>query len=314
MTTDELQAMSTRLRETRRGGAELIFGDPLFIIVTPDPERDRVLAQIPGTQVWLADTVTKSFRIYEDQPSDFYGVRASLEAALSGAYSPGSMAGRRAYANAAEASGSEGQNAYRYTFPWVTVLLIAANVIYFIVLVSRGDIDHTAYMLRMGANYAPYVFEKHEYWRLISCMFMHFGIAHLASNMFYLGIIGFQLERKTGPLRFFLLYMLSGILASLISAGYHLLTNDIAVSAGASGAVYGLIGAMILLMIRRRDSSMFRRDLPRTIFLVFFVIYSSVASSGVDGAAHIGGVLSGALLSLLLIPSERRAAEKQRLS
>lgn len=187
-------------------------------------------------------------------------------------------------------------------FPYVTVGLIIINVVYFLIVALGGNPGIASYMLSRGADYAPLVFEEHEYWRLVTSMFMHFSFRHLAGNMLYLGLIGWSYERITGHVRFLLLYMFSGIGSSVVSCAYHQLSGNYAVSAGASGAVYGLIGMLIYFTFiigkRFRSPAMYRRILLMAIFL----IYSNLLTGGnIDVAAHIGGLVFGILLSFLFV-------------
>ena len=299
--TSAIQTLDAELRKLTRAGDSLIYGDPLFLIVTGQPEEDAALVRIPGTAVWLADVYTRNLMIYEDQPSDYYGLRSALEAVLSGE----DMEAARA-----PSGGTASQPLTWKTFPWVTAALILANVVYFIVLKVKGDPSDGEFMFRMGANYAPAILREHQYWRLLTAMFMHFGVAHLLSNMLYLVLVGYRLERAQGHVRFFLLYMLGGLIASFVSVLYYQFTKDPAICAGASGAVYGLIGAMLVLMIRNRNRNAIRSGIPRVAFIILFIVWSSTASEGVDAAAHIGGLVAGALLSLALFRSERQIAEK----
>ena len=186
------------------------------------------------------------------------------------------------------------------TLPYITIAIIAANVIYFLILASLGRLSDSRYMLSMGADFAPYVFKEFQVWRLITCMFVHFSLSHLAGNMIYLAIIGFQFERGIGHFKFFLIYMLSGIAASLVSCAYYSLTNQNVVSGGASGAVYGLMAMTIYFSVKGRKLSGRGILSYRLIIALVFLFYSNFASgSGVDAPAHVGGFAAGLLLSML---------------
>ena len=295
-----VQAMDAEFRKLIRRGDELIYGDPLFIVLTDSPSEDAALAAIPGTAVWLADIYSRNLMIYEDQPADFYGLRSPVEAALLGQDE-----------GPAKASSPERQALTFRTFPWITAALVAANVVYFIILSVKGDPLDGEFMFRMGASYAPAIFSGHEYWRLVSAMFMHFGLAHLLSNMLYLILVGYRLEREQGHIRFLLLYFISGLIASFASALYYWLTKQDAVCAGASGAVYGLIGAMLVLTIRNRGKGAIRVSIPRMAFLVMLIVWSSAASEGVDAVAHVAGLAAGALLGLVLLRSQKQINGKK---
>ena len=192
-------------------------------------------------------------------------------------------------------------------FPYITAGLILVNVVYFIITALGGNLSSTAYMLSVGADYSPYVFEGHQYWRLFTSMFLHFSLRHLAGNMLYLGLLGYNYERIVGHLKFFLIYMLSGIGSSVVSCAYHQLSGTYAVSAGASGAVYGLIAMVIYLMFIARKRTGSARLLYRIAVMLVFLFYSNFMSGrGVDVAAHIGGLAFGLLLSILFLPYKKQ--------
>ena len=192
--------------------------------------------------------------------------------------------------------------------PYFTIILIAVNVIYFFIIEITGDPENSLHMLDMGANFSPLVFEEHEYYRLISCMFMHFSISHLMGNMIYLGIVGYNFECRIGHLRFLIIYMLSGFGASLLSSAYYQITKQYTVSAGASGAVYGLMAMVVYLTVKygRRTNRAYLTY--RILILAVFLFYSNfINADGVDVAAHIGGLAFGFLLSFLLLkPDEKK--------
>jgi len=194
--------------------------------------------------------------------------------------------------------------------PYVTLGLIFANVVYFIILVIGGNPSNPTYMVSKGADYAPYVFENHEYWRLLTSMFMHFSFRHLSGNMIYLGIVGWTYEPVIGHLKFFLIYMLSGLGGGVVSCAYHQLTHQPAVSAGASGAVYGIIAIVIFLTFTSRTRFHAPKLFYRIAVMLVFLFYSNfVSGTGIDVAAHVGGLAFGALLCFLLIPYK---SNKQR--
>lgn len=193
------------------------------------------------------------------------------------------------------------------TFPYVTAGLILVNVVCYFILVLGGSTASPAYMISRGANFAPYVFERHEVWRLLTSMFLHFSFQHLAGNMVYLGLLGWNYEKIVGHLKFFLIYMLSGIGGSVVSCAYHQLSGEYTVSAGASGAVYGIIAMVIYLMYvaKKRSGSAFL--LYRIAIMLAFLFYSNfVNGRGVDIAAHIGGLVFGVILSLIFLPYKTR--------
>lgn len=261
----------------------------LFLIVTNDPERDKSLAQITGINVWLVDAGNRRLLIYENQPDDFFDLKFGL------------------YQSITQTPQAKVQTALKWkNWPFVTIALIAVNVIWFIILALGGDVSDAGYMLSKGAAYGPYIFEHYQFWRLLTNMFMHFSIRHLLGNMIYLGVVGYSIEKVAGHWRYLLLYMLSGFGASVISAAYYYFTGQNTVSAGASGAIYGLIGAAVYLLIKNRG-----RMRPGILWLrigiiLLFLFYSNFVNTGVDAVAHAAGFVFGILLSIAFIGGKSR--------
>ena len=255
--------------------------DILFIVVTNNVSRDRYLAS-PELKLWLADTASRRLMIYEEQPGDFYGLKNGIESSMLQAGQP-----RRSITAG--------------NFPYVTAALGVLNIVYYLVLAFGGSLSSTSYMLSMGANYGPLVFQSFQIWRLVTSMFMHFSLSHLVSNMIYLGVAGYNLEKAVGHWRFALIYILSGIGGNMVSAAYYYMRGSNTISGGASGAIYGLIGGIALLTFLN-----FRQMKPafiirRVFILLIFIFYSSFASSTIDGAAHVGGFFFGILMTFIFI-------------
>ncbi len=187
----------------------------------------------------------------------------------------------------------------------MTVLLAAVNVIVFLALSMQGMTEDVEFMLRHGAMYVPYVAEKSEYYRLFTCMFLHFGFEHLMNNMVVLLIVGWNLELAVGKMKYVFLYVGSGLCGNVISAIWDIRTEEYVVSAGASGAVFGIIGALLYVALRNRGriGDISGRGI---VFMVVVTLYYGFANSGVDNAAHIGGLLSGFLLAVLLYRKSER--------
>ena len=146
-----------------------------------------------------------------------------------------------------------------------------------------------------------------EYYRLLTCMFLHLGSAHLMNNMLVFFAIGSRLEQDLGRVRFLIVYFVSGILAGVASMGYNYLQGQAVSSAGASGAIFGVVGAMfwVVLINRGRVQGLSVRQM-----LVFVVLslYGGFVDQHTDNAAHIGGFIAGFLLAMLLY--RRRKTER----
>ena len=180
-----------------------------------------------------------------------------------------------------------------------TILLIAINIIVFLLLSFQGMTEDAEYMLEHGAMYVPYMMEGNEYYRLFTSMFLHFGIDHLANNMVMLGAIGWNLEYEIGKIKFLIIYFGSGLAGNILSAFGDIMIGEYAVSAGASGAVFGIIGALLYVVIRNRGriGTISGRGL---VLMVVLSLYYGFTSTGVDNLAHIGGLIAGFILGVLL--------------
>lgn len=183
--------------------------------------------------------------------------------------------------------------------PWINFLLIAANILVFAAVELTGSSLDTAHMIRWGAAWTPLIREG-QYYRLFSSMFLHFGAEHLINNMLLLFFAGYYLEQYAGRLRYLLIYLGGGLAGSLCSYGLEVYRGEAVVSAGASGAVFGVLGALtaLVLLNRGRLGALTGR---RLLLMIVFSIYVGLRAEGVDNAAHIGGLLGGAALALLLL-------------
>ena len=153
-------------------------------------------------------------------------------------------------------------------------------------------------MMEHGAMYVPYLMNGERYYTLITSMFLHFGFSHLMNNMVMLLVIGYSLEPEIGKIRFLIIYLGSGLMGNLVSAWFDVSQGSYAVSAGASGAIFGIVGA--LLYVCNPQSWTSRRDFnKRTRSDGSLSLYYGFTAQGVDNAAHIGGLVSGFLLAVL---------------
>ena len=186
-----------------------------------------------------------------------------------------------------------------------TVALIAVTVIVFLFLSFRGMTEDGMFLLEHGAMYVPYMIEKGEYYRIFTSMFLHFGFDHLLNNMVILAAIGWNLEYEIGQLKFVILYLFSGLDGNLLSAYWDIRVGDYAVSAGDSGAIFGVIGALLYVAIRNRGriGDISGKGL---VFMIILSLYYGYSSGGVDNMAHIVGLIAGFLLSVLLYRKKNR--------
>ena len=181
----------------------------------------------------------------------------------------------------------------------VTIILVAINVVVFFVLTLMGQTEDGRFMLTKGAMYVPYVLEQGEYYRLVTSMFLHFGIQHLGNNMILLLLVGAQLEEEMGAIKYLIIYIVAGLGGNIISMLGDITSGNYAIAGGASGAIFGVIGAMFWVVLRNngRIGTMTKNGM---IFMIGISLYYGFTSSGVDNLAHIGGLVTGLLMSILL--------------
>jgi rhomboid protease GluP len=184
--------------------------------------------------------------------------------------------------------------------PVTIALLIAIGIGYALQLVY-GDA-----LTSLGANYGPAI-RAGEYWRLVTSMFLHGGLLHLALNAWALYQIGALFEILVGSPKMLLVYFVTGIAGSLVSAWFSQVP-----SVGASGAIFGLLGAMIAFLLRRRGAltPQGKAILMQLVFWAVINVFFGFSTPGIDNSAHLGGCAAGLLLGFVL-PERRRALPVQ---
>ena len=191
---------------------------------------------------------------------------------------------------------------------YINGVLIAVNILYFFWLEFHGSTENAAFMVEHGAMYVPLVVREGEYYRLLTAVFMHFGISHLVNTMVILFVLGDNLERALGKVKYLVFYLICGVGANVFSMVVSIREYELAVSAGASGAIFGVIGGLLYVVIRNRG----RLEDLSTRQLALFVacsLYFGFTSTGIDNAAHVGGLVLGFLLAAIFYrnPGRREA-------
>lgn len=185
---------------------------------------------------------------------------------------------------------------------FISPILININLLVFIAMITAGVhilLPENDDLLRWGANFRPLTLEG-QWWRLFTACFLHIGILHLLLNMYALLYIGLLLEPYLGKTRFLAAYAITGITASLISLWWH----DLTISAGASGAIFGMYGVFLALLTTNLLDKSVRNALLTSIvvFVGYNILNGLKPNSGIDNAAHIGGLLSGLIVGYAFVP------------
>lgn len=188
------------------------------------------------------------------------------------------------------------QNPIRQYFLTVSVIII--NIFIFIIFnlfLYENGYDYISF----GTNSWIKITEQGEYYRLFTAMFLHADIDHLMNNMLILFVIGSRYEYVEGKLRFFILYFVGGVLASLVSMSYNIALGSNVDSLGASGAIFALVGGAIAAVAKNRNKL---KTISKNQLLAFaaFSLYAGFKDIATDNAAHLGGFFAGFLLGLFL--------------
>ena len=173
--------------------------------------------------------------------------------------------------------------------PTVTYVLIGINLLMYILMTVIGYINDWGQNLQLilfGAKVNELI-DVGQVWRLLTCVFLHVGIAHLICNCYAIYVYGPVVERLFGKARFLTIYIVGGIMGSLMSYAF----SD-AASAGASGAIFGLIGCMFYF--REKYPDIFRRIFGRSLFIILGLnLLFGFIQPGIDNFGHIGGFIGG---------------------
>lgn len=237
--------------------------------------RQEAVRQICAAEknVWAYLEEEQRLLIYENQPGEFFGLRAAIEA--------------------------ECQRTDRSVLkleikklPLATIAIAAANTAVYAALELAGDPRDASFIAAHGGIYPDFLAHQHQWWRLFTAMFLHFGLDHLLNNMVIFCCVGSRLERAVGHMRLLLIYLLSGLGGGLLSYLMMIYSGSYAVSAGASGAVFGTIGGLLwaVLWHRGRFEGLTVRGL---IFMLMLSLYYGFSTMGVDNWSHIGGMVTG---------------------
>lgn len=257
------------------------------LVFSDNPEQEKRLSE-QDFSFWVYDVLTNRMLIYENQPEEYFGLYAAFDEMLAQ-----EIRGRKEYVN---------------RLPFLNISIVLINIVIFLIYEIWGSTLSTEFMKEHGAAYGPYIFEEQRYYLWISSMFLHFGFEHLANNMISLLLAGNIVEAATGKVRYFFIYMTSGLVSSIVSSCYYYNQDRPVVSAGASGAIFGVIGAMLVLTFKNRKQQIERGVPPiRMLLVIVLMILNGAASEGVDNVAHIIGLFTGVIMMMLIGKREKKA-------
>jgi len=288
-------------RDVRDAGVETLQGNPL-VVLSIAPEATESLAK---TRRWLSGRkperrIPLGHLRKQDIPQAISALHETF-AARATAHAAAAVEARQEEARFEEAF--EQQLTQHTKTTWALYAIVAVNVIAWLWNVATGISamrPASADLFHAGAISAWAVTREHEFWRLLTGTFLHGGLMHLAMNMLGLWGAGKLLNRLYGNAQFLQVYLFSALVGA--SASLHFGAQT-AVSVGASGAVFGVLGALVVAVRRHREQvpkALARQILTsETVFLVYALL-NGFTRQGIDNAAHVGGLLAGAAMGWML--------------
>ncbi len=263
----------------------------LTLILCKDMDKARLICA-QDRFCWLIDVVSDSLIIYEEQVPDFYGLKSLLEDFLlslrTGNYYQEGDSGE-----IQQKESPDRREKFR-NLPWINLCLVAVNVIVFLICTFTGDL-----LYNEGAFSVRNLIEEGAFYRMLTSMFLHADIEHLVSNMVVLYYVGEIVEKKIGHLPYLVIYLLSGLAGDVFSMAYELWTGEYVSSVGASGAIFGIEGALLLL-VALHHGKLENMTAGRVAFAIAFSLYCGFTSTFINNAAHIGGLMMGMTAMTLL--------------
>lgn len=190
--------------------------------------------------------------------------------------------------------------------PVVSGVIVAVNIVVYILCMFMGS-----RLYGLGALSVFDVLVNKEYGRVVWAMFLHSGVSHIFNNMLILFFMGAMIEKEIGHVCYALLYFLSGIGGNLVSLYVKVMNYDMSVSVGASGAVFGLDG-VLLAMVLFSGRKMANVTPARVMAMILLSLYNGFSAENIDNAAHVGGLVVGFLGGCVVCVLQRGRHKKQQ--
>src|SRR5690625_1120697 len=186
------------------------------------------------------------------------------------------------------------EDVFSYGKPRLVYWLLLINILMYLYLEINGGSESIDNLIKYGAKYNPAILMDGEWWRIVSSMFLHIGLIHLIMNMIAIYYLGVFVERIYGSFRFFIIYMLAGIGGGLASFAF-----SMNVSAGASGALFGLFGALLFFGLIYKRLFFLTIGMNLLILIGINIVFGFTVPA-IDNAAHIGGLITGFIAAAIV--------------
>ncbi|MCP8616862.1 rhomboid family intramembrane serine protease [Salirhabdus salicampi] len=209
---------------------------------------------------------------------------------------------KRAIHQESERKKQELASLFQYSTPFFTYIILAINVIvfYLVETSTEGGSTDTLNLIQWGAKFNPYIMEG-EWWRIFSSMFLHIGFIHIMMNMLALFYLGTTVERMYGKTKFLIIYFLAGTVGGLASFAF-----NSSVAAGASGALFGLFGALLFFGVTNKKV-FFQTMGKELLFIIGLNVILGLSVPNIDNGAHMGGLVGGFIASAIVQLPKRKS-------
>lgn len=267
----------------------------LNILITPngmfDDETLDIVKNLDG--VWLFTEDYGKLYIFENQPSDFDGLYDVIDRQL-------------------VLENERSNRTLKSMFGVITPILVLLNVVVYIACVySSGGVGGIPLEYRLAVNVQA-ISEGGEFYRFFTAMFTHFGLAHLFGNMVILIALGARVENLLGKFEYLAAYIVTGLTSSVVSYFECLAHGTYDYAAGASGAIFGLLGILVAIAIKNKGRV---KDLSlmNMIILLVLTIVNGQLSEGIDNVAHIAGFVAGIVVGVILLLANQKVVNNSHL-
>ncbi len=179
------------------------------------------------------------------------------------------------------------------------MVLIAINALLFVLVELERRVTGESILFVKGGLYPPAVLIGGEWYRVVTACFLHVDITHLTNNLVMLGAVGRYVERHLGTVRYTVLYFIAGVCGNLVSLYFSVRMGDSTFSVGASGAVFGTVGALLAIALRN-GGRVEGLKMKGILIMIALMLFAGFTASGINNAAHVGGLVGGFLMGLLL--------------
>ena len=234
---------------------------------------------------WYINTIDNTIIVPKGHVEDFYGLKGKIEDFMlnTDAFNH--------FQNANDENNAESMKKKSFfELPFINVTIVLINIVVFILCAFTTDV-----LYNKGAFSIFHIEETKQYYRFLSSLFLHVDVRHLFSNMMVLFFLGNSVEKEIGHWKYSILYFVSGIVGNVASAIYEYSVGTVIASIGASGAVFGVVGAVLMLLFIRKGKWE-NITLPRMLIMIVYSLYSGFMVENVNNAAHIGGFIIGLLV------------------